>query len=117
MVMNRLRATLILLAALLAVTQSVPALARHGSHVRFGVVVGAPFYPWWYYPPAYYPPAVITVPAAPTTYIEQGSPQPVPAQQPQGYWYYCADSKTYYPYVKECPGGWQRVVPQPAPGG
>ncbi len=28
-----------------------------------------------------------------------------------------AESKTYYPYVKECPGGWQRVTPQPAPGG
>ncbi len=39
------------------------------------------------------------------------------AQHPQGTWYYCAESKTYYPYVKECPGGWQRVTPQPAPGG
>jgi len=56
-------------------------------------------------------------PAAPTTYIEQGSPETAPAPQPQGYWYYCAESKTYYPYVKECAGSWQRVTPQPPPGG
>jgi len=116
--MNSMKAGLVLFLAIAGASASAPALAwHHGGHVRFGVVVGAPFYPWWYYPPAYYPPAVVTVPATPPIYIEQGSPQPVPAQQPQGYWYYCADSKTYYPYVKECPGGWQRVTPQPAPGG
>ena len=116
--MTRMRATLILLAVFFGAMASTPALAwHHGGHVRFGVVIGAPFYPWWYYPPAYYPPAVVTVPASPPTYIEQGSPQPVPDQQQQGYWYYCKESKTYYPYVKECPGGWQRVTPQPAPGG
>ena len=85
--------------------------------VRFGVVVGAPFYPWYYppyYSPYYYPPAV-AAPAGPQTYIEQGGAQAAPAQS--SYWYYCAESKTYYPYVKECPGGWQRVTPQPAPGG
>jgi len=114
--MIRTKASLLLLLALVGVGASAQAFA-HGGGVRFGVVVGAPFYPWWYYPPAYYPPTVVTVPATPPTYIEQGSPQPVPAQQSQGYWYYCADSKTYYPYVKECPAGWQRVVPQPAPGG
>ncbi|MGB5080919.1 MAG: hypothetical protein WBO23_09265 [Burkholderiales bacterium] len=116
--MIRVRAGLVLLLAIIGLSASAPALAwHHGGHVRFGVVVGAPFYPWWYYPPAYYPPAIVTVPATPPTYIEQGSPQPVPAQQPQGYWYYCTDSKTYYPYVKECPGGWQHVAPQPVPGG
>ena len=115
--MYRMRMVLVVLLALAATSVSVQAQAHRGGHFRFGVVVGAPFYPWWYYPPAYYPPAVVTVPVTPPTYIEQGSPQPVPAQQPQGYWYYCTDSKTYYPYVKECPGGWQRVVPQPSPGG
>jgi hypothetical protein len=52
----------------------------------------------------------------PITYIEQPVPQP-PAQQQQsalGYWYYCADPGAYYPYVKECPAGWQRVAPQPS---
>lgn len=114
--MKRMKAVLALSAVLLSATASAPALAHHrGGHAHFGVFIGAPFYPW-YYPPYYYPP-VVTVPAAPTTYIEQGSPQAAPAPQPQGYWYYCDESKTYYPYVKECPGGWRRVTPQPPPGG
>ena len=41
----------------------------------------------------------------PQRYIEQS--------QPADSWYYCADSKAYYPYVKDCPGGWQRVSPTP----
>ena len=32
-----------------------------------------------------------------------------------GSWYYCEDGKGYYPYVKECPGGWKRVPASPAP--
>ena len=106
------------LSAVLAIA-SAPALANPHGHVRFGVFIGGPIYPWWgppyyyYYPPYYpYPSAAVTVPAAPTTYIEKGETQaPAP-----GYWYYCAGSKTYYPYVKECAGGWQRVTPQPGPG-
>ena len=110
------KAALMLSAVLLGITASAQAQAWHrGGHVHFGVVIGAPFYPW-YYPPYYYPPYYYP-PAAPTTYIEQGSPQSAPERQSQGYWYYCAESKTYYPYVKECPAGWQRVAPQPAPGG
>ena len=112
-IVKRMKAAWVLSAILLGTVASGPALA-HGGHVRFGVVIGGP---WWYYPPyyPYYPYApVVTAPAAPPTYIEQGEAQ---AQQPQGFWYYCAASKTYYPYVKECPAGWQRVTPQPAPGG
>jgi hypothetical protein len=33
----------------------------------------------------------------------------------QYYWYYCPDSKTYYPYVKQCSTGWMKVVPTPNP--
>ena len=114
----RVKAALALSAVLLSATASAPALAHHGGHYRYGVFIGAPYpyYPWGY-PPYYYYPPVITVPAAPTTYIEQGSPETGPAPQLQGYWYYCAESKTYYPYVKECAGRWQRVAPQPPPGG
>lgn len=95
----------------------------HGGHwrsgVRLGIVIGAPAY--WYgaypsyyypYPPAYYPP-VVTVPASPPVYVERGDTQAPP--EVQNYWYYCPDEKAYYPYVKQCPGGWQRVVPQPPP--
>jgi hypothetical protein len=48
-------------------------------------------------------------------YIEQGGGQaaPAPQQTQANYWYYCAESQAYYPYVKECPGGWQQVEPQP----
>jgi len=116
-IMNRMKAALTLSAVLLGATASAPALAWHHGRVHFGVVIGAPFYPWYYpwYPPYYYYPPVVAAPAPPPTYIEQA--QPAPAQQSHGFWYYCAESKTYYPYVKECPGGWQRVTPQPAPGG
>lgn len=110
-IMTRLGRALAVGVILLGAAASVPALAwGHGGHVRFGVFIGAPIYPWWYYPPYYYPPAVVTVPATPPTYVERDSS----AAPEQHYWYYCRESKTYYPYVKECPGGWQRVVPQPS---
>jgi len=45
-----------------------------------------------------------TVPATPQTYVEHRKQShrrhPGPAA---GYWYYCADARGYYPYVKECP--------------
>jgi len=52
--MNRIKAVLTLSAVLLAATASAPALAWHHGRVHFGVVIGAPFYPW-YYPPYYAP--------------------------------------------------------------
>ncbi len=81
-------------------------------------VYGFPgYYGWPYYPPYYppyyaYPPAVITAPSSPPVYIEQGGGQPAPQNQ-SGYWYYCRGSQAYYPHVKQCPGGWQQVAPQP----
>lgn len=90
----------------------------HGhGHARIGVFFG-PVWDPWYYPPPYYPPypPIVIERAPPPVYIEQ-SPPPVPAavQQvdPASYWYYCSKSNGYYPYVKECPSGWQRVSPQP----
>ena len=91
----------------------------HG-HARFGVFIGGPGYWPGYYPGPYYDsyygsyygyPPVIAVPAAPPTYLEQGEAGDEPAEG--SYWHYCAASKTYYPYVKQCPGGWQRVPVQP----
>nr|WP_244851126.1 hypothetical protein [Caballeronia sp. SL2Y3] len=86
--------------------------SAHGG--RVGIWFGAPLYypvapvPYYYYPPA----PVVAVPAAPTTYVEQGQ---AAAAQPGGSWYYCDGSRTYYPYVKECPGGWREVPAQPPP--
>jgi len=83
-IMNRMKAALTLSAVLLGATASAPALAWHHGRVHFGVVIGAPFYPW-YYPPYYYYPPVVVAPAPPPTYIEQA--QPAPAQQSHGVWY------------------------------
>jgi hypothetical protein len=115
---------LVLAAAMLAGTvASGSALAQRpfhgGPRVSVGFYVGAPYYPYYYSPyyrPYYYPPVVV-VPATPPVYIEQAQPQPAPQAAPQqppaGWWYYCAEGQGYYPYVKQCPGGWQQVAPQP----
>jgi hypothetical protein len=67
------------------------------------IVVGPPWYPYNYY-------------AAPPAVIQQQSPVYVQPEQPQeNYWYYCQNPQGYYPYVKSCPDGWMKVVPQPAP--
>lgn len=113
---------------LAGVSISGTALAEHG-HVGVGLYFGVPF-PGYYYPPPYYPypypypyypPVVVeTAPAQPPVYVEQGNPQLLPPQQapaPQAgsYWYHCDNPEGYYPYIKECPGGWQKVVPTPPP--
>ena len=81
-----------------------------------------PFYPWPYYPgpylygdPFYTPaPVVVVPPPEPSVYIEQSDGAGEQVQTPgQQYWYFCRGSNRYYPYVKECPGGWQKVLPQP----
>jgi hypothetical protein len=95
---------------------------RHGhSHIGVGVYFGGP---WWYYPypsyyppyayPYYYPPAY-SEPPYPTEYVERES-APAAPQRADPYWYFCPESNAYYPYVKQCPGGWQRVAPSPPPG-
>ena len=125
-----------------ALAASEAALAQHHrGHARFGVYVGAPYYyspfyyprPYYsspyYYPPSYYPPSyyppyyapVVATPAAAPVYVEQGSSAVAPAPAPQAssqqnWWYYCTESRAYYPYVKDCPAGWQRIAPQPPNG-
>ena len=111
----------------------------HGGGVGLGLALGAALvglayysrpaysYPAYSYPgPAYaYPGPAYTYPGpayaypgpavAPSAgYVEQNVPQAAPAPaQPQEDWYYCADSNAYYPYVRECAEGWQRVSPTP----
>jgi hypothetical protein len=81
---------------------------------RVGVFIGAPLGYYWYGPPPYYyyPPPVIVRPE-PQVYIEKAAP--VPAPQARSYWHYCTSPQGYYPYVKDCPGGWLQVVPTPMP--
>ena len=90
----------------------------HGGGWGWGPMLGAEFlglglmemsYPYAY-PYAYpYPAPVIQQPET-EMYVQ---PSPQPAQT--GYWYYCSDSQAYYPYVRECPSGWMKVVPSTPP--
>lgn len=112
----------VLAALVLGLAANAPAQAHGHGRVHFGLYFGAPlgwpgYYgsPYYYPPyPYYYPPQVVVVPSEPPTYVEQSPAQAAPAPQ-QYYWYYCPDAKAYYPYVKQCPGAWQRVTPQPPP--
>jgi hypothetical protein len=89
-----------------------PVYAYGHVYVRGGVWIGPGWWgPWWGpspYPYGYYesPPVVMEQQPA----YDQQAPQ---QEEQQYYWYYCAESKTYYPYVKQCPGGWMKVVPTP----
>jgi hypothetical protein len=80
---------------------------------RTSVFIGVPLYaPFYFYPPPppyFYDVAPALAPAP--AYIEQFPGQTVPQQA--SYWYYCSSSNAYYPYVKDCPEGWQQVAPQP----
>ncbi len=110
--------------ALLAISLFVAALAAadadaHGprGRVHLGIHLGAPwYYPFWYhpwYPAPYYSESVVVQRSEPPVYVERDEP----ASAPQGWWYYCEQSKSYYPYVKSCPSGWQKVAPTPRPEG
>lgn len=83
----------------------------HGSSYRIWIGPGwrpgwwGSAYPCYRYYSYYQPPVVIP-----------GQPQlPEPSQEQETYWYYCEDPQGYYPYVKSCPGGWMKVVPEPIP--
>src|SRR5690606_16777606 len=84
---------------------------HHGSRLHLGFVFGGPlWYPAPVYSYPYYAPAIV-VPPAPRVYIERDDK--VAQESAPGYWYYCRESDTYYPYVKECAGPWERVPAQP----
>jgi hypothetical protein len=88
---------------------------------RFGVSIGWP----WYYPPYYYPyyypydpyyapyyyAPTVTIPSEPQEYIEK--PRSEERSEPSDIWYYCPKANGYYPYVRECPDGWQTVPALP----
>jgi hypothetical protein len=124
-----LSTTLVTLFAAGALAISAAAADAHGHfRGRVGVFIGAPIvaspwaYPYYgygypYYGPAYYPPVV----EQPSVYVEQApsavapaAPPPASAPQAQAqqqYWYFCQDTKTYYPHVQTCASPWQRVMP------
>ncbi|WP_124703516.1 hypothetical protein [Sulfuriferula multivorans] len=127
--MSKLKVTLVVLFVALGVSASSVSMADRGhwrGHVGVGINLGPmwaypgyyPYYPGPYYypaPPYYYPPPVVTAPASPPVYIEQGDGQDTDApSQQSNFWYYCANPQGYYPYVKQCSGRWQAVAPQPS---
>jgi hypothetical protein len=87
------------------------------------LMAASPSYAWWHrgwwVPPFWVvpPPAIVVAPApapvvvAPAPVIESA---PVYAEQapPQGYWYYCASSRAYYPSVPTCAEAWVKVPPR-----
>jgi hypothetical protein len=93
---------------------------HHGNGNSYSVWIGGGWYPGYWGPaypryysyyPYYYPYAY-----APGAVAEQ--PQlSAPAQDQDSYWYYCENPQGYYPYVKSCPGGWMKVVPETEPPG
>jgi hypothetical protein len=91
----------------------------YGWHGGVGITVApgwwGSYYPYYpYYPPyypyyQYYQEPPIVIQQQPDVYI-----QPVPQEEQQPvYWYFCKDPQGYYPYVKQCPKGWRKVVPTP----
>ena len=91
---------------------------HRSAHV--GVFIGAPIIAssWWNYPYPYYAygpyfPPVVQGQEQSVVYVEQQAPVGMAPSVPQAqpYWYYCEDSKTYYPYVQDCATPWQTVIP------
>ena len=86
-----------------------------GALIGGTIVAGALLAPWYYPGPYYssYPTVVEVAPAAPTVYMEKPRAAQPAAADAGSWWYYCNESKTYYPYVRECASPWQRVAPTP----
>ncbi|MGD0885619.1 MAG: hypothetical protein ABSA46_12255 [Thermodesulfovibrionales bacterium] len=112
---------LVFVVVALLLSSVVPAHAHYGywGGGHFSVWVGPGWGPWWwgapgypYYPyyPSYYGAPPVVQEQTPV-YVEPTPQQP----EEQYYWYFCPDSKNYYPYVKSCPSGWLKVVPPEAP--
>src|SRR5262245_57662271 len=56
-------------------------------------------------------PAPAPLGVAPAPVIES-APVYAEHEPPQGYWYYCASSRAYYPSVETCAEAWVKVPPR-----
>lgn len=101
-----------------------------GFYFGPGFVYGYPFYPYYYssyyapyYGSIYYPYVSADLMQQPTEYVEQGQAQAQAggadmydqgSGAPQlAFWYYCVKPQGYYPYIRSCPAGWQKVPARP----
>ena len=78
---------------------------RWGVNFRWGGPL------WWgpgFAPYGFFAPPPVVVQQQPPVYVQ-------PEPQQTDYWYYCQNPQGYYPYIKSCPGGWMRVVPETTP--
>jgi hypothetical protein len=80
----------------------------HGGHI--GVYLSAPLF-WNPYVNHYaYWPAPVLVERQPQIYVQQQGLASAP-----NYWYFCPDTRTYYPYAQNCPSAWLKVLPENSP--
>lgn len=97
---------------------------HHHHHDRIFLGIGGFYDPWFwggpglygyrgygYFNPYYSNPPIARIPAFPPIYVQQR--ETIKAQPKTNYWYYCQNPEGYYPTIKECPGGWLQVAPQP----
>jgi len=131
------KAALVVTVSVLALTSSGLAQAR-GGHWGwggfgwgFGIAAAALTFPFWaarpyynpYYGHAYYPSYGYAPnygyagygygPSAPAQYVERAQleQRAVPQQSPS--YFFCQSTNSYYPYARQCPGGWQRIPASP----
>ncbi len=112
--MKKLAVVVLLAIAALLVAGLVPVYAHGGGGFHGSIWIGPgwwgpPYYPYYYYPYYAQPPVVIQQQAP----VYEYEPQTPSAPAQPYYWYFCPDANAYYPYVKQCPGGWKKVVPTP----
>jgi hypothetical protein len=74
---------------------------NRGAHARGALLPASPY--------SYYYAPVLVQPAGPVTYIEQFQGVPTPDTTDN---IYCPERAAPFPYVTECPGGWQRIFSQ-----
>jgi len=85
---------------------------HHGHHrhgwVGAGIVFAPAYWPWYGYGYGYAPAPLYVAPPVAVA----------PAVDPSmnsGYWYFCPDTRAFYPHVMECRSGWQAMVPGSPP--
>jgi hypothetical protein len=114
----------ILIAAVLGITLTVPALADARRGGLYGWHAGGYYrsyyggaWGWWGWPVSpFFPGAFPYNMPRPIIYVNPAAPiNTIPlAPQPVQYWYWCEGANAYYPYVQSCPGGWQAVPAVPS---
>jgi hypothetical protein len=120
--MKRISRTLVVVLMLLFAGAGTVQADRHGGGHGGGYYSGWGWLPFWFGVTAIATLPYYLAPRNPpqTVIIQQPPPDVGYAQPPpphiqsvvQNYWYYCQNPMGYYPYVKECPSGWMKVVPK-----